>query len=129
MNAAVKIMGSAALAALSAVSAQAQAPSSEPGAASGPSVSTPALPTPQGPAETGLVNVDLKLVANRIAENLKLDVSQIPLSIQAPVPVAANVCSVEQMLMARRAEGGGAGCTADHTTSALDAIVEAQMKK
>lgn len=101
---------------------------SPPSTEQAPAESMPALPQPEGTADE-MVNVDLRNVASRIADNLKKDVSQIPLSVMAPARVAANVCSMEQALMAQRAAGGGMECTADHTTSALDAIVDEQMKK
>lgn len=93
-----------------------------------PAESVPALPQPESTVDE-MVNVDLTNVASRVANNLKLDVSQIPLSVMVPARVAANVCSMEQALMAQRAAGGGMSCMADHTTSALDAIVEEQLKK
>lgn len=110
------------------VEAPAQAQGQQPGDRA-PAQSTPALPLPEGPATLDMVNVDLGAVASRIADHLKVDVSQIPLSVLAPVRVAANVCNVALELMAQYAEAGGASCTADHTTSALDAIVDGLMKR
>src|SRR4051794_17262915 len=49
---------------------------------------------PAQAAQSGLVNVDLSHnnVLNDIANNLHLNVSQIPVTVQAPIGVAANVC-------------------------------------
>lgn len=79
--------------------------------------------------QSGLVNVDIKNVANNIAQNLSVDVSQIPLTVQVPVGVAANVCDIDANVLAQQAAGGGGTCTAKSTTSALDQTVQQQIKK
>lgn len=82
--------------------------------------------------QSDLVTVDIKNVANNIAQNLGVDVSQIPLTVQVPVGVAANVCGMDASALTAQARGGGGGggtCTATNTTSALDQTVQQQIKK
>lgn len=84
-----------------------------------------------GPAlsqQSGLVNVSLNNVANNIAQNLSVDVSQIPVSVQAPIGVAATVCGIDANVLARQAQGGTANCAASTTSTALDQIVLRQIK-
>ena len=78
--------------------------------------------------QSGLVNVSLNNVANNIAQNLSVDVSQIPVSVQAPVGVAATVCGIDANVLARQAQGGTANCAASTTSTALNQIVQRQIK-
>lgn len=77
---------------------------------------------------SGLVNVSLNNVANNIAQNLSVDVSQIPVSVQAPIGVAATVCGIDANVLARQAQGGTANCAASTTSTALNQIVQRQIK-
>lgn len=79
--------------------------------------------------QPGLVTVDIKNVANNIAQNLSVDVSQIPLTVQVPIGVAANVCGIDANVLTEQARGGVGSCTATNTTSALDQTVQQQIKK
>lgn len=79
--------------------------------------------------QSDIVTVDIKNVANNIAQNLSVDASQIPLTVQVPVVVAANVCGVDVKVLAEQARGGGGSCSANSTTSALDQTVQQQIKK
>lgn len=79
--------------------------------------------------QSGLVNVDIHNVANNIAQNLKVDVSQIPVTVQVPVGVAANVCGVAANVLGQQAAGGSGSCTATTTNQALNQIVQQQIKK
>ena len=79
--------------------------------------------------QSGLVNVDVKNVANNIAQNLEVDVSQIPVTVQVPVGVAANVCGVAANVLGQQAAGGAGNCTATTTSTALEQIVQKQIKK
>ncbi len=84
-----------------------------------------------GPAlaqQSGLVNVSLNNVANNIAQNLSVDVSQIPVSVQAPVGVAANVCGIDANVLAQQAQAGAANCAALTTSNALNQIVLRQIR-
>jgi hypothetical protein len=79
--------------------------------------------------QSGVVNVDIKNVANNIAQNLKVAVSQIPVTVQAPVSVAATVCGVAANVLGTQAAAGNATCTATSTNTALNEIVQQQIKK
>jgi hypothetical protein len=84
-----------------------------------------------GPAvaqQSGVVNVDIKNVANNIAQNLKVDVSRIPVTVQVPVSVAATVCGVAANVLGTQAASGSGSCTATTTTDALNQIVQQQLK-
>ena len=75
--------------------------------------------------QTGLVNVDLSGIAIQIADDIDVDVSQIPVTVQVPVGVAANVCNVAaNVLAADINQAGGAECRAENTSTALNQIVQ-----
>ena len=74
----------------------------------------------------GLVNVNLSNVRTEIAKNLNVDVSQIPVTVQVPVGVAANVCGVAANVLAQQKNGGAADCTAMNTSQALTQVVQRQ---
>ena len=75
----------------------------------------------------GLVNVSINNVANDIARNLSVDVSRIPVTVQVPVGVAANVCGVAANVLATQVRGGAPSCTATSTNMALNQIVQRQL--
>ena len=77
--------------------------------------------------QSGLVNVDIRNVANNIARNINVDVSQIPVTVQAPIGIAANVCGVNANVLAQQGTGA-AQCTATSTSNALDNLVQRQLK-
>jgi hypothetical protein len=58
-----------------------------------------------------------------------VDVSQIPVTVQVPVGVAANVCGVAANVLGQQAAGGSGTCTATTTSTALDQVVQQQIKK
>ena len=74
--------------------------------------------------QAGLVNVDISNVAN----NINVDVSQIPVTVQVPVGIAANVCGVNANVLARQGTGA-AQCTATSTSTALNQLVQRQIKQ
>ena len=78
--------------------------------------------------QSGLVNVDVHNVANNIAKNINVDVSQIPVTVQAPIGIAATVCGVAANVLGQQAPSGNASCTATSTSSALDNLVQRQLK-
>lgn len=78
--------------------------------------------------QSGLVNVDIKNVANNIAQNLKVNVSQIPVTVQVPVDVAAAVCGVSANVLSTQVASGQGSCTATTTTQALNEVVQQQIK-
>jgi len=77
--------------------------------------------------QSGLVNVDISNVANNIAKNISVDVSQIPVTVQVPIGVAANVCGVNANVLAQQG-AGTANCAAKTTSTALDQVVLRQIK-
>ena len=79
--------------------------------------------------QEGLVNVDIRNVANNIAQNINVDVGQIPVTVQAPIGVAATVCGVAANVLGTQAPSGNASCTATSTNTALNQIVQRQLKR
>jgi|KBSSwiStaDraftv2_1062776.scaffolds.fasta_scaffold826671_2 hypothetical protein len=76
----------------------------------------------------GLVNVSINNVANDIARNLSVDVNRIPVTVQAPIAVAAAVCGVTVGVLSTVVPGAPApSCTATTTNPALNAIVQRQL--
>lgn len=77
----------------------------------------------------GLVNVSLgDVVVSQIAQDLNVDVSQIPVTVQVPVGVAATVCDVSANVLAGQKKDGGATCDAANSSQALTQVVQKQMK-
>lgn len=81
----------------------------------------------QNNQQSGLVNVSLQNVANNIAQHI--NVSNIPVSVQVPVGVAATVCNIDANVLARQAQQGQASCTAQQTSTALEQIVQRQVNQ
>ena len=78
--------------------------------------------------QAGLVNVNLGDVRPEIAKNLNVDVSQIPVTVQVPVGVAATVCGVAANVLGQQGGQGGSTCTAKNTSTALNQAVQNQQK-
>jgi hypothetical protein len=76
--------------------------------------------------QTGLVNVDLRnaRVLSNIANGLNVAVSNVPITVQAPISVAAVVCQVSVAVLANAINRGGASCYAQSTSAALNKIVQ-----
>lgn len=78
--------------------------------------------------QDGLVNVNLTDINLDIAEDINVNVSQIPVTVQAPIGVAANVCDINANVLAADVEDDGvANCDAETTSQALNRIVQRQM--
>ena len=95
---------------------------------------TAALSLTAAPAiaqNAGLVVVDLTLnnVANNIARDLDVNVSQIPVTVQVPIGIAANVCNVSAAALAKQMNDGTAECDAENTSTALNQIVQRQLNR
>jgi hypothetical protein len=71
-----------------------------------------------------LVNVNISNVANNLAKDLSVNVSQIPVTVQAPIGVAATVCGVQANVLAQQNKDGSAECQAQTTSTALNQIVQ-----
>ncbi len=74
----------------------------------------------------GLVNVTLgDVVISQIAQDLNVEVSQIPVTVQVPVGVAANVCGIAaNVLASSKKDAAGASCEAATSSQALQQIVQ-----
>jgi len=59
---------------------------------------------------------------------MNVDVSQIPVTVQAPIGIAANVCNISaNVLAADLNQDGAASCDASSTRRALNQIVAREM--
>jgi len=85
-----------------------------------------ALATEASAQQAGLVNVDLRnaKVLSGIANHLNIAVSNVPITVQAPISVAATVCQVTVAVLANAINRGGASCYAQSTSAALNKIVQ-----
>ena len=79
--------------------------------------------------QTGLVNVDISNIRTEIAKNINVNVSQVPVTVQVPIDVAANVCGVSAAVLADQAKSGTATCTAKSASSALNEVVQNQINQ
>jgi hypothetical protein len=77
---------------------------------------------------SGLVVVNIGAISPEIAKNINVDVSQIPVNVQVPVGIAANVCGVDANVLAQQKKDGPASCDAKNTSSALNEAVLRQVK-
>ena len=81
----------------------------------------------QGQQE-GLVTVQLgDVVVSQIAQDINVNASQIPLTVQVPVGVAANICGVDANVLAQQKKDGDVTCDATSSSQALSQIVQRQM--
>jgi hypothetical protein len=71
--------------------------------------------------QEGLVNVNVS--DNEILKELNLSA---PITVQAPIGVAANVCDVNANVLAEQLRGGGASCEARNSSRALQQLVNRQ---
>ena len=79
--------------------------------------------------QSGLVNVNTGSIAEGLAIDLDVDVSQIPITVQAPIGIAANVCNVAANVLAQAAQRGSAECDAQTTSTAFNRIVQRQISQ
>ena len=76
----------------------------------------------------GLVVVNVSNVANNIARDLNVNVSNVPVTVQVPVGIAAAVCGIDANVLATsRKRDTNYSCTAENTSDALNRIVQRQM--
>ena len=86
-------------------------------------VSVPAVAQTQ----SGLVNVNIsQLDLSNIARNLSVNVSQIPITVQVPVSVAANICGEAVNALAIQKRNGPVNCNA---VSGSEAAVTQVLRK
>ena len=79
--------------------------------------------------QNDLINVNLTNVKTEIAKNINVNVSQIPVTVQAPITVAASVCGVGVDVLSSQAQQGAAKCDAKTTNDALNQIVQTQLNQ
>lgn len=84
----------------------------------------PALAQNQGLVVVDLGNAD---VANNIARDLSIEVSQVPVSVQLPIGIAAAVCDVNASVLAQQKKTGSPTCAATTTNASLLKAVQSQM--
>ena len=77
--------------------------------------------------QEGLVNVDVSNLRADIAKDINVDVSQIPVNVQVPVGVAANVCGVDANVLAKQKQGSSPSCAAKNKSQALNQQVQRQL--
>jgi hypothetical protein len=77
---------------------------------------------------SGLVSVELTEVHTTMAERLKVDEAKIPMSIQVPPQVAADVCGVAPGAPSPQVARAGDGCMARRSTPDLDKLITSRMK-
>jgi hypothetical protein len=81
---------------------------------------------PVSALDVGVVNVDLRnaKILQNIANHLSVNISNIPITVQVPISVAANVCDVNVAVLTAAITKGGASCYAQSTSAALNKIVQ-----
>jgi hypothetical protein len=67
-----------------------------------------------------LINVDLSHIRAEIARNANIALERVPITIQLPVTVAANVCGVNVNILTVQVDTGQNSCTATATSPALE---------
>lgn len=77
--------------------------------------------------QEGLITVNINNVANNLARDLDVNVSQIPVTVQVPIGVAANVCNVSAAVLAQQRGTGAAPCEATSTNRALTQFTQRQL--
>ena len=73
-----------------------------------------------GASLSNLINVNLSNVAAEIAKNVNIDLSRVPITIQLPITIAANVCGVDVNLLSAQVNAGNNTCTATATSPTLE---------
>ena len=89
-------------------------------------LSSPTIVLAQAPA---LVNVDISKVADHIARNIKADADQLPLAVQLPIEVAANVCGLTASSLGQQTAASGRTCTAQTSSTALELVVQEKVRE
>ena len=99
-----------------------------------PALAAAALAISSAPAlaqNSGLVVVDLSNadVLNNLAQNLKVNVSDISAlnNVSVPIGLAAAVCDVNANVLAQQKKTGTPTCTAKNSTAALQKAVQTKL--
>lgn len=69
---------------------------------------------------SGLVNVNLEEIRAEIAKNVNLDLDSVPITIQIPITIAANVCGTNVNVLTVQVNAGDNQCTAKASTAELE---------
>ena len=88
-----------------------------------------ATATPPAEAQqAGLVNVNVSGITVVLADVLDVEENQIPVTVQAPIGIAAKVCNVGANVLAADIEQlGTARCDAEQTSNAFNNLVLRQL--
>ena len=78
-------------------------------------------------AQDGLVSVNIQDVLQDIAVELNIEETSIPVNVQLPVNVAANVCDVEVSALSAEIDSGTATCAAVTGSQELTQVVQQQV--
>lgn len=77
--------------------------------------------------QAGMVSVDVSDVRADIARQLGVDTSQVPMTIEVPVGIAANACGMQANALAPGAQGQAGGCKATSANTALSEFAQRGM--
>ena len=77
---------------------------------------------------SGLVSVELTGVHTTMAERLRGDEAKIPMSIQVPPQVAAEVCGIAPGAPSAQVARAGDGCMARRSSPDLDKLITSRMR-
>jgi hypothetical protein len=80
-----------------------------------------------GSGLSSLINVNLSDIRAEIAKNVNVALERVPITIQLPITVAANVCGVNVNLLSVQVNTGQNTCTATATSPALEQEVVNQI--
>ena len=92
-------------------------------------VATPALAQTNTGSGNGLVAVNIQnvdILKNFLNDTQIAALNNVPITVQAPISVAANVCGTTVNALAIMRKNGGASCDAKTANSALANIVQRQ---
>jgi len=74
-----------------------------------------------------LINVNISNIRAEIAKNLNISIENVPVTVQASVEVAADVCGVSVNVLSVQISTGQTSCTATTSSPALEQIVQNQL--
>ena len=80
-----------------------------------------------GAGMSDLINVNLSDIRAEVAKNVDVALERVPITIQLPVTVAANVCGVNVNLLSAQLDTGSNTCTATTSSVELEQAVENQI--
>ncbi len=83
--------------------------------------------TAAAPGTGGLINVNISDIRAEIAKNVDVALENVPITVQLPVTVAADVCGVNVNLLSVQINTAGNTCTATTTSPALEQAVVNQI--